>query len=864
MTKYLTSFCLSIYIIGITMSVNAAKSVTGTWSFDKASNLYASPETGLKLRGKATPTAKGIVGGGIHFDGKNQYLCVVLPEANRPRKEMTLAFWYKAEPGTQRFPAVRHVNTTFAVDGNSGFSWYQLNTENGGHYYNGYAHPERLKAGKWYHFAMVYSQKELAVYLNGRKISKASVRKGGVIRNTSQPVNIGGRMSRSRGKWTGFFKGTMDEIQILNYAQKDFPRVRVLIIRENLRLLNKKLKSFSKKAKLTEARADAVKKWQQELKDFEEACENTTLNDKVTTLSSKAVSLEQSGLQLYRKLTMLKAFGEKTAKLDFTVAVVSPLRRVIPDNFILGKSAALVKISLAANERENKQLMVFPTNSGVKKLEVKLPETLTRKDGTAIPFQIKISKVVFSKLIKPSPYMYQLSVIPDRLLPATNFDLSAKPMTLLWLEVKAPHGTKSGIYRGNLKLKTVSGGELELPLQVKVWGFELPKRNIAPSLVNIWERDLQTYIKVGDTEKFIELLEAYAEMLLEHRLNPVIMAHHGLVAGWLRKSVYPNYRVNAEGKAEINWKYFDRIIKKLRSKGLSRIVVGPHYNFDKTKLGGGNWLKNIQNTKPEVIWKAIDKHVKAKGYLKDAVAYPIDEPQAKVHFINTISKILKTNAPKIKFLVTSGAANYPNEKLHGVDIWVPLFHWTNFIEKKKIQQKGIAVWNYVCTGPNYPNPNLHSDTPATAIRMVPVGAMRFGYDGFLHWAANFNTYKNVSEKVINAYAAGEGTYIYADKNGYPVSSIRLKILADGMEDWTAFLMLKKLNRRSWRRMKAKLAILIPARKFDKKMKITLKSPKEASFKTFLKPDSFYNVYDKPKRFLKWRNELYTLLEAASK
>ena len=139
--------------------------------------------------------------------------------------------------------------------------------------------------------------------------------------------------------------------------------------------------------------------------------------------------------------------------------------------------------------------------------------------------------------------------------------------------------------------------------------------------------------------------------------------------------------------------------------------------------------------------------------------------------------------------------------------------------------------------------------------MLAVGAARFDYDGFLHWAANFNTYRNAPADEPNSFAAGEGTYIHADGAGRPVPTVRLKTLADGMEDWTMLLMLKERRPDVFAAIRRKLEALIPERKYDPAGAVTLKSPKEGSFHTFLDGEAFFPVYDRPGLWLELRNEI---------
>jgi hypothetical protein len=800
------------------------------WDFnDSVKPLVSKGENALTLSGNSGRGA-GIVGAGARLNGKDQYLAVMLPAGKRPAEEMTVSCWFKAEKGTQVWAPIRHLNTSFSLSGTDGFSWYEVTGVNK-RFYGGYAHPQKLQPGVWYHIAMTYDQKELAIYFDGVKIQSVAAPNGGAVKFGPAAIQIGGRLTRYNGKWGGFFKGTLDEVEILGKAKKEWHRVRLLKKRETLRKI----------AALTE---DAA--WQDSYSDLSSRIGQCADDAAALPLLKEAAALENKGLELFRSAVMHQNFKRN---FRFAPVAVSAMKRVMPGDTVTAPPAASLKMDMAANERENLQLFLFPLKNDFQSVQIRLPETLTAKDGTSRKFDLKISELEYTKLVKPSHWMYQLPVIPDRLHPGDFFERKGASAIPLWLEAKALPGTPSGVYSGKIELTDDQGNILLLPLELRIRNFELPLQSNVPTSVGIWERDIQTYVNKGDGERFIELLTAYAEMLQEHRLDPVILSQADLVAPWLRDMVYPNYRVDASGKVQINWTYFDRIIDKLRAKGMKTVVAGPFYRNVKV------WAKEQKNA--PAIWKAVTEHLRQKNLLQDACAYPADE-WSDLAKLNEIGEMLKKNVPELRWLVTAGSQNYPDPAIRNVGIWVPQLHWLNLPMTRKLQKEKTPVWYYVCTGPQFPTPNLHSDTPPATIRMVPVFGMRYGFDGFLHWAANFNTAKNAKE--VTQYGAGEGRYIYAAADGSPVATIRLKLLADGMEDWMALELLKKKNPQEYSKIYAELARMIPEKKFDVNMKITPKTPREATYRTFFAPEAFYDIYTHPETYLAWREKLYNSLE----
>lgn len=102
------------------------------------------------------------------------------------------------------------------------------------------------------------------------------------------------------------------------------------------------------------------------------------------------------------------------------------MERLLPDELFTGKVGEAVTFSAAANERENRQLLILPYGgNNLTGVAVKLPETLVDESGKAVPFTFRISRIEYARLPKPSPFMYPLERIPDKLIEAGSFDIPA-------------------------------------------------------------------------------------------------------------------------------------------------------------------------------------------------------------------------------------------------------------------------------------------------------------------------------------------------------------------------------------------------------------------------------------------------------
>lgn len=520
---------------------------------------------------------------------------------------------------------------------------------------------------------------------------------------------------------------------------------------------------------------------------------------------------------------------------------------VHPGNFAAKLTNAVRRISIrtAANERENVQLFVVPGMNGRTKLRVGVKSTLCTRDGQRANFGIRLNRILYTAVLRPSHFMHEGAVIPDRLEPADSFVRSGNDPFAIWLEVETPTGTPGGVYRGCLNLEEEGGASTRVCLEVHVCGFELPHENTVPTLVNLWERDILSYA-CGDPQRYLALIEKYCDLLVDHRLNPIYLHEVDLIADEGARRVYPDYACGAT-----NWEAFDALTERLFKRGMSRVVAGPYYRTPEV------WRNAAGKEK---TWREVRTHLVGKGWLEKSVAYCIDEWGEKdLAEAARVGEAMKAWAPGVKWTITGANNNYPApDRLSTVDIWLPQLHWVNPVEKAREQAQGKEVWYYVCTGPQFPTPNLHADTPLAAIRMVPGFGLRFGFDGFLHWGANFNTGRNAQP--TQAYEYGEGQYVFADADGNPVATCRLKALGDGMEDWMAFRLLRQLDAAEADKLMTAFAKLVPERAYDTAIPIGLHDPWEGSYGTFLERDAFYSVYAHPARYLAWRERLYAAIE----
>ncbi len=227
----------------------------------------------------------------------------------------------------------------------------------------------------------------------------------------------------------------------------------------------------------------------------------------------------------------------------------------------------------------------------------------------------------------------------------------------------------------------------------------------------------------------------------------------------------------------------------------------------------------------KVILDALAEYVpklEQAGLLDMAYIYGFDEID-KNHFAAAMDILgeIKRRYPKLPIMTTARDKSFgiDNGLDAVVDIWVPA---TSVYDGRsssiqKARARGRQVWWYICCGPRHPYANWWIEYPATDHRLI-MGFMahKFQTDGFLYYALNlWQTYHNdpdnpagnattpttpytetMNSGPLTTWSGqswttfnGDGQIMYPGPDG-PLSTIRMKNIRDGIEDYEYLQLLK--------------------------------------------------------------------------
>lgn len=321
------------------------------------------------------------------------------------------------------------------------------------------------------------------------------------------------------------------------------------------------------------------------------------------------------------------------------------------------------------------------------------------------------------------------------------------------------------------------------PIVVHVWNFALPQTPACETAIAIQSAYLQKFHKPKDDADMELLYKSYYDTLLNHRISAYSMPYSVLDP---RADAYMSD-------------------PRVTTFCATFHTVGS-YEFEKD---------------PEVLRSVAQKLAQNPAWQRKAYAYPLDEPTTVSHLeqLRGHSEALQSLIPGIHQVVPFYTDIDVDENTDQVafmaplhDIWCPkaqLFRevYTEAQEKKYLpfpermkayQNAGSRVWWYVCNYPQPPYFNVFTNDIGLNSRALFWQQYRYGVTGFLYWSSTCWLHMEDPWEDTDTFGDnihGDGILFYPGEKiriHGPVTSLRLKIIRDGIEDFDLFTLAEKV------------------------------------------------------------------------
>lgn len=539
---------------------------------------------------------------------------------------------------------------------------------------------------------------------------------------------------------------------------------------------------------LNSAEVSALEKWEEERRGVQEA---------IAKLENLAPVLR---------------FEAAFADADWGYGRTSGIDKVFrEDGPFRGQIGGTLRVELAADEYEGVQL-VLRAKRTLHNVRVSVGR-LESEDGAMIdPDRIEVLPVGYVNTKRPPYEVDYVGWWPDPLLDYLDvFDLDAGVWQPVWLDVHTRPEQRPGTYRGTVRVTADGVEPLLVPLEVHVWNFAVPVEYHLPLAVVFSEGKVPWLYGKGDEEgkrQYTAYCEgrigegevdnpAAKEMLAARRACHDMILDHRLIPDNIYRAVPPRLD-DVKRWAERGARWFN----------ILHVPSQPHLQEGQPYPEP---LKDALLAKLD----AFIPELKKTGLFEMAYIYGFDEVRPnQFAAMKDIFGEIKRRYPDIPIMTTAYDHSYGAETGldEYVDIWVPL---TPKYEQtagavEAARRRGREVWWYICCGPRHPYANWFVEYTAAEHRLI-MGFMphKFASEGFLHYQMNYwatnqtvtapdgttsvrrnapypdvmrgGPLTNMDGKAWTDYN-GDGQIMYPGEHG-PVSTIRMKCIRDGLEDY---------------------------------------------------------------------------------
>jgi hypothetical protein len=201
------------------------------------------------------------------------------------------------------------------------------------------------------------------------------------------------------------------------------------------------------------------------------------------------------------------------APAEHKVRRETPLPADAPD-------AQTLHLELAAGESEAVQLVLWPEQDNAL-LSLRLAPLSCEGGGAIASEHLRVRKVDYVEVVQPSDHASFLGWLPDPLPElALPLALPAGRAAPLWLNVSLPPGQRAGVCAGTITLEFADDGMVSIPVEVRVFGFDLPREHHLQTAYGLWLHDLDRYHHLnGNPELRRQVFRLYLEELAAHRIS---------------------------------------------------------------------------------------------------------------------------------------------------------------------------------------------------------------------------------------------------------------------------------------------------------------------------------------------------------
>ncbi len=409
------------------------------------------------------------------------------------------------------------------------------------------------------------------------------------------------------------------------------------------------------------------------------------------------------------------------------------------------------------------------------------------------------------------------SLIPDILEPynAEPVRLNSGIYQVFWVDVHIPHGAKSADILVEFRDRK---GQLQGQdtLSLHVVPMALPKQKVRHTEWFYSDCLCQRYGCRMFSEEFFQIAGNYIRCAAEHGvdtlLTPVFTPSLDIEPSCRRM---PGQLVTIT-RAEQGWNYdftlFRRWVLMAQECGIEYFEIAPFFTQWGAKCAAEIYEQTPQGLKTILGWDtpatskayadfladflpALIAQLKGLGIKEKTYFHVSDEPSLEqLENYRAAREMIVPYLDGCPVIDALSSHEFYQQNLVSIPVVAE-----DFLEPFLKEEKTGEIWTYSCCCQDKLVPNFFISMPSIRGRILGVLLYKENLDGFLRWGYNFWN-SQFSKKAIDPYRvtdaglgfpSGDAFLVYPGENGTPVSSIRLKVMRDAFQDYSALEILEQ-------------------------------------------------------------------------
>lgn len=504
-------------------------------------------------------------------------------------------------------------------------------------------------------------------------------------------------------------------------------------------------------------------------------------------------------------------------------AVILPDASPELENEVYSNAAGIIRLQSAINEIISLQIALKSRKNALivgdfSLTELRQGEHVIPTEQVRLYRELRVTATDYPAwFLRLTPELRAAREYPDVLVPmfapvgGLPFEVQPGRTEAVWMDIHVPPGTVPGNYRGKLRIGARGGLARELDVSLEVWPFAIPHTRHLAMIAGVNTAALlRHHVEVGGqpyaparlsfedpaSQKAVAVVDGTLRILHEHRLSPVLT------------DVYPLARLSPEGRPELDWADYDRLI--------TGILEGTLFD-DRSAAVAWPLPVSLASPPPEAYggWGSPAHQQAIADYLRQSAAHFREKGWFDRHFVwmplpgagraeqyeqferfgtwaleaEGRLNVLCTLAPQP--MSPYGWLNDPFRDVSRlVGTWCPPASLADPAELRRQRKNGRGTW-FMPDRPPFAG-SLSLMAPAVHARSLAWQAHRFECGGVFLPAVN-----SWADEGGARVEGSEAALIWPGKPyglSHPVPSIRLKRLLRGLQDYE-YLWLLERNRR---------------------------------------------------------------------